>query len=77
LPDALHGVGKGSRFLASLELDVDDDVVRVVHRTQDTVAARTVPLAPGRVAVECLLPGFEISDRVFDSKDWHVGYGPG
>src|SRR5438876_979366 len=54
-----------------VELEVDQDVVRIVDGAQDAVAADAGLFAAGWIAVEGPLPGGEIGDGVLDSQDRH------
>ena len=40
------------------------------------MAADPRPLTVQRIAVEGLLPGIVVGDRVFDVQDWHLGFLP-
>ena len=57
------------RFAGGLEVQIDDDVVGVIDRAQDTVAADTGFLARLREAVEC---GFPLPKSVIGCSMWSV-----
>ena len=61
--------GLGLGFV--VEVEVDNDVVRIVHRPQHPVAAHARLLAANRIAVEGLLPCAEVEDCVLDLQGGH------
>src|SRR6185437_2959271 len=63
----------GFSLASTVELEVDHDVVRVVYRAQDPVAAHARPLPADRIVVERRLPGVEVGDWVFYPQDVHLG----
>lgn len=64
-------VEQPSGVLGSVEVEIDDDVVRVVDRALDSFAAHAVPSANLAEALEGGVPQVEVSDRVLDVQCRH------
>ena len=50
-----------------IEIEIQHDVSRIVHRPEDAVATHSRLLPDGGKAVECLFPDGEVVDRMFNA----------
>src|SRR5712691_11198083 len=71
IPYDPHRSEQGSGFAWGVELEIDHDVVRVVDRAEDLIAADARLFPADGVAVESFLPDAVVDDGVFDPKDRH------
>ena len=69
---ALQKGEKGLHLACSIELKVDHDVIPIVGRLENSVAAHAQLLPPSVYRVEGHLPGVEVADRMFDLQDVYV-----
>src|SRR5260370_13788013 len=70
-PNVTHLRQQPLGLFEGVELQVDQNVVRIFDRSQDLISTNTRPFAVSRVAIECLLPAGEARDCMFDSQSWH------
>jgi hypothetical protein len=67
----LEELSEGKCGLVCVELEIDDDVARVVHRSQHAMRTHACLASCVAKSFECGCPGLEVGDRVLDVKDGH------
>src|SRR6202521_495194 len=70
-PDPAHLGQQSFSISNAVELEVDHDVVRILHRSEHLITTNARPFAVGRIAVESLLPAREVRDGMFNPQNWH------
>src|SRR6266849_5062984 len=71
-PHPAHFGQQPFSLFESVELQVDQNVVRIVDRSQDLISTNPRPFAIDRVVVEGLLPAGKAGDCMFDPQNWQL-----
>src|SRR5712691_6898956 len=71
VPHLTHLGQEPFSIFESVELQVDQNIVRIVNRSQHLISTNARPFAIDRIVVEGLLPAAEAGDCMFDPQDWH------